>query len=329
MAGHNDKPLTTWEKWQQRAVAAKAKAESAHEPKAKPSTAKQGPMSHLTPDRHPQIDFFVADLLDAAPKDDMASMEHPLFALKAGDKAVRTYERKGYSVQVQPGAYGCATIHDKDVWIYVISQLMAARNRGRNDLSRTVRFTAYDFLVSTNRDTSGRAYERMAAALDRLAGTRIVTNIETDEKRERQGFGLIDSYRVIERDQDDRMVAIEVTLPDWLFRAVQAEQVLTINKNYFRLRKPLDRRIYELARKHCGNQSRWCTGVATLHAKSGSRAAVRKFRAAVKELVALDELPDYRMSYDATTDAVTFYARGEKGGKAQFADVTKILEANR
>ncbi|WP_221624179.1 replication initiator protein A [Burkholderia sp. Bp9031] len=52
-----------------------------------------------------QRDFFVADILDVAPKDDMASMEHPLFALKAGDMRVRTYERNGTIVKVMPGTY--------------------------------------------------------------------------------------------------------------------------------------------------------------------------------------------------------------------------------
>ncbi|EQD75090.1 plasmid replication initiator protein RepA, partial [mine drainage metagenome] len=70
-------------------------------------------MAHLVPSRHRQLDFFVADILDTVPKDDMTSMEHPLFALKAGDKRVRTYERTGSIVTVKPGHDGCATIHDK------------------------------------------------------------------------------------------------------------------------------------------------------------------------------------------------------------------------
>ncbi|WP_447407497.1 replication initiator protein A, partial [Clostridium perfringens] len=86
-------------------------------------------------------------------------------------------------------------------------------------MGRVVRLTAYDFLVATNRDTSGRAYERMGDALARLSGTRIETNIATDGQRERAGFGLVDSWRVIERDGDDRMVAVEITLPDWLWRS--------------------------------------------------------------------------------------------------------------
>lgn len=281
--------------------------------------------THLRSNRNRDGDFFVADILDAAPKDDTASMEHPLFALRAGDKRVRTYKRNGCSVQVQPGAFGCATIHDKDLWIYVISQLIEAKNRGR-EIDRVVRFTAYDFLVSTNRDTSGRAYERMAAALARLRGTSIETNIETGGQRERRGFGLIDSWRVIERGKDDRMVAVEVELPRWLFRAVDSMQVLTLHRDYFRLRKPLDRRIYELARKHCGNQPRWCVTVATLHEKSGSAASLREFRRQVKALAQSGKLPGYRMTFDVKADTMTFYAQGEKGGKAQMGDLLNQLK---
>lgn len=277
-------------------------------------------MEHLSPARHPQRDFFVADILDAAPKDDMASMEHPLFALKTGDKRVRTYERNGNSVTVKPGHDGCATIHDKDVWIYCISQLVEAINRGR-DVCRTVHFTAYDFLVTTNRDTSGRAYERMGNALSRLAGTRIETNIETNGGRERAGFGLIDSWRVIERDRDDRMVAVEVTLPDWLWRSIKARHVLTLSPDYFRLRKPLDRRIYELARKHCGAQSRWRVSIEALHEKSGSAASLREFRRLIKALAESNELPDYRVDFDVEAGAVTFYVRAQRGIKAQIADI--------
>ena len=281
---------------------------------------------HLAPDRHPQRDFFVADIFDTALKDDLASMEHPLFALKAGDKRVRRYERNGNSVEIQPGVKGCATIHDKDLWIYCISQLVEAINRGRQDIGRTLRFTAYDFLVTTNRGTCGRSYERMAEALERLSGTRIVTNIETAQQRERAGFGLVDAWRVIEQRADKRMVAVEVTLPDWLWRQIQALHVLTLSRDYFRLRKPLDRRIYELARKHCGAQPRWAASVHVLYEKSGSAAPVRNFRCDVKALAESGELPDYRLTFDQAADTVTVFARGRKGNQAQVANLLDGLK---
>lgn len=263
----------------------------------------------LLPERHKQLDFFVADIFDAAPKDDTASMEHPIFALRAGDTRTRRYEHGETWLEVEPSSKGLATIHDKDLWIYCISQLVEAMNRGRKDISRTVRFTAYDFLVTTNRPTSGLAYERMLEMLNRLAGTRIRTNFETAGRRERAWFGLLDSARVIERARDGRMVAVEVTLPDWLYRAVQEMQVLTLHRDYFRLRKSLHRRIYELARKHCGRQQQWRISVKRLYEKSGSRSALKKFRLNIKALANSDNLPGYRVCFDEEKDQVVFLLR--------------------
>lgn len=282
-------------------------------------------MAHLVPDKHPQDDFFVLDIRDASPRDDLASMEHPLFALKSGDQAVREYSRNGYTVTVKPGHDGCATIHDKDIWLYCISQLVAAQNDGR-EISRTVQFTAFEFLKATNRNTDGRAYEQFSDALARLRQTTVETNIATNGYRERRGFGLVDSWRVIERDGDHRMIAVEVSLPDWLYRSVKANQVKAINRDYFRLRKPLDRRIYELARKHCGNQPQWRVGISTLHEKSGSRAKLYEFRRSLKALGESQALPDYRLVIDTATDSVTFYSRGQKGGAAQFRDLARSLK---
>lgn len=123
------------------------------------------------------------------------------------------------------------------------------------------------------------------------------------------------------------MVAVEVTLPEWLWRSVKAKHVLTLSRDYFRIRKPLDRRIYELARKHCGAQPKWRVSIKTLYEKSGSTDALRKFRAAAKALAESNELPDYRMTFDAEGDALTFYARAEKGRIAQIADLKKTLAA--
>jgi len=276
----------------------------------------------LQPVRHPQRDFFVAGILDVAHKDDLASMEHPLFALKAGDRRVRVYERNGATVTIKPGHDGCATMHDKDLWIYCTSQLIEAMNRGREDVSRVVRFTAHDFLVVANRPTSGVGYERLEDALGRLKGTVIETSIETGGQRERAGFGLVDSWRVIEK-RGGLMVAIEVTLPDWLYRSIQARQVLTLSKDYFRIRKPLHRRIYELARKHCGGQAAWKCGLRTLHQKSGSTAPIRNFRLEIRALALTDDLPDYSVTID-DHDGIVF--RRRKGpAVGQIATIDDLL----
>ena len=50
----------------------------------------------------------------------------------------------------------------------------------------------------------------------------------------------------------------------WLYNAVQSKEVLTINRDYFRLSGGLERRLYELARKHCGHQPEWSVSIDTL-----------------------------------------------------------------
>lgn len=278
--------------------------------------------NHLSPRRHKTGDLFVADLFGIATKDDLASMEHPLFALQAGDKNIREYVRNGVHIQVEPGQHGLATIHDKDVWIYCISQLTEAMNRGRLDVSRTVQFTAYDFLISTNRQTSGRGYELLSKALHRLRTTVIFTNIKTGGKREKS-FGLINDYTIVEQDGEGRMVAIEVELPKWLMRAIEARQVLTISPEYFQLRKALDRRIYELARKHCGSQPKWKVSLKVLHEKSGTKSPLRNFRLAIHSLAESNQLPDYRVQFDPKSDMLTFYSRKGKGRITEIMDSLK------
>ena len=249
----------------------------------------------LMPDRHPQGDFFLCDIFDALPKDDLASMEHPLFSLSTRpDRRVLEYEHNGVEITVVPSVKGLATIHDKDILIFCISQLMAAINAGRK-VSRTLQLKAHDLLVATNRETSGDAYRRLREAFERLAGTRITTNIVTGERETTTGFGLIESWEIVRRSRGGRMVSVSVTLSDWLFRAVLSKSVLTLSRDYFRLRKPLERRIYEIARKHCGRQESWRVSVEVLLKKSGSASPRRVFRAMLREMIAKDHLPDYQM----------------------------------
>src|SRR5271165_362628 len=176
--------------------------------------------SPLLPDRHPIQDFFICDVTDAIPKDDMGSMEHPIFSLATKpDLSIREYEHRGVKVTIAPSVLGLATIHDKDILIYCISQLVAKLNAGAQ-LHKTLHLKAYDLLVSTNRNTDGRGYEQLEAALDRLSGTRIKTNLRTNQKLKKEGFGLIDSWQVIRNAKSERMSEILINLSDWVFNAV-------------------------------------------------------------------------------------------------------------
>lgn len=258
--------------------------------------------SPLLPDRHPIQDFFICDVNDAIPKDDMGSMEHPIFSLSTKpDNSIRDYSHNGVNITIMPSALGLATIHDKDILIYCISQLVAKMNSGV-ELQKTLHLKAYDLLVSTNRNTDGRGYEQLKNALDRLSGTRIRTNIKTGAEEITEGFGLIDSWRIVRQTSGGRMTELRINLSDWVFNAVAAREVLTLHRDYFRLRKPLERRMYELARKHCGKQDEWAISLELLVKKCGSASDGAEFKRLVRVICEEDtkhsHFPDYAISFD-------------------------------
>jgi len=269
-------------------------------------------MKPLLPLRHAQTDLFICDLFDSF-KDDLASMEHPVFSLSTKpDKRVRKYEHNGNTLEIKPGSDGLATIHDKDILLYLASQFMAELNRrqkeaeesGKNNIEappQRLRFTAYDYFILTNRDTSKRSYERLENGLDRLTGTRIKTNIKTNGIEKTDNFGILDAFGIIREDQSNpnsRMIGVEVKLSDWFYNSLLGYEVLSISRDYFRLRKPLERRIYELCRKHCGKSDKWEIGLELLRKKTGYSSQLKHFKSAIKDIIEKDHLPDYSLAFD-------------------------------
>ncbi|MFQ5630657.1 MAG: replication initiator protein A [bacterium] len=269
-------------------------------------------MKPLLPIRHTQQDLFICDLFDVW-KDDMGSMEHPIFSLSTKpDTRIRKYEHNGNKIEILPSKLGLATIHDKDVLLYLTSHIMAdlnekqeaAKKSGAKDIEappKTLSFTAYDMLVLTNRTTNNLGYKRLRDALRRLAGTRIETDIATGGQRITKNFGIIDSFEIVREirgDPSSRMVGVEVDLSDWFYNALLGMEVLTISEKYFRLRKPIERRLYELSRKHCGHQRKWEIHLKTLLKKTGSVMPIRDFRRVIKKIVETDHMPDYHLAFD-------------------------------
>ncbi len=285
-------------------------AEAAKALHDKAKEAEEAQKSTLSTQKHLQQDFFVADIFDTASfRSDIDSMQLPIFALRGGDTKDIVYDLGDTKISITPTSAGRATIHDKDIWIYSISKLMTAINEGKEP-SRTVRFTVYDYLITTNRRTSGRDYLEAQESLQRLVGTRITIESENKDRREARGFGLLEGFRVVE-EKDGRMLRVEMTLPDWLYRSIHPKGVLKISPDYFRIRKPINRRIYEIARKFCGNQKNFQIGLDNLYKRIGSKGTYRRFKFNIKELVEVNDLPDYSIEFDDKKDMVTFINRSK------------------
>jgi len=281
---------------------------AAHITKNKKMKNKQVKLPALLPDRHPIADFFICDIMDAVPKDDMASMEHPLFSLSTKpDMKERLYKHNDDSILIIPSGKGLATIHDKDVLIFCISQIMAKKNRGEQ-VSRTVHLKAFDLLVGVNKTTNGNGYKWLKEALNRLRGTTINTSIKTNGVSIEEGFGFIDKWHIVTKnEQSERMISLSVTLSEWTFNSILGNEVLTINRDYFRLRKSIERRIYEIARKHCGTSKKWSIGLKLLQKKTGSLASLREFRRTLNMVIKNQHLPDYEVTM--LDDMITFKSR--------------------
>jgi plasmid replication initiation protein len=251
-----------------------------------------------------ETDFFVCDVFDAPPKDDIASMEHPIFSLSTkADKEIRYYEHNGYNVKITPSGIGLATIHDKDILIYCMSQIVSRINNNENH-SKTVRIRARDLLMATNRGVGGRDYKLLKDAFERLRGTSITTDIETNGKRIIEGFGLIDRWKIVtEDDKIDKMIEVEITLSDWIYNSIIGREILTISREYFQIRGAHERRIYELARKFCGKQKEWRITIDNLKKKCGSQSEKKHFKYALNKISKEQTIPDYNISVDA--DMVT------------------------
>ncbi|MEM9804030.1 MAG: replication initiator protein A [Cyanobacteria bacterium P01_D01_bin.56] len=264
-----------------------------------------------------QPDFF-SDLPDNVPlKDDAALMEHPWFSLSKTPRFEPIhYEKNGISVKVEAGPAGMATIWDKEILVYIASIINERIERGE-PIDRTIRFVAYDFLVRTGRGTGKRAYDLMINSLKRLRSTMISTDIESAHERERAGFGWIDDFHVLNRkDKNGKpvMVAVEVTISRWMFRALTIDRrVLTVDDEYFQIRKGLTKRLYEIARKHCGKQSEWTIGLEKLKTKCGVSAnrELFKFKHDMLKIQKENNLPRYTFEINKgkNTDVAVFKPR--------------------
>lgn len=239
----------------------------------------------------------------------MASMSYPMFSLsKKKDMRNLEYQNGDVSITIKPNTDGLPTIFDKDVLLYCGSQLMAEINAGRIP-PQTLRISSRDLLVATNRHTNDVGYKLLKKALDRLSGVKVKTNIKTNKRETTKVFGLIDSYEVVESSRvKDRMIRLEITLSDWFYQSIIGKEVLTISRDYFRLRKPLERRLYEIARKHCGRSPDWSIGLEKLKDRVGSTSSLPKFRFFINQQSRFDHLPDYQVEL-SDNDIVTFKRR--------------------
>lgn len=244
-------------------------------------------------------------------------MAFPFFGLsKTPSKQAISFEEGAITVQVRPSDAGIATIYDKEILIYLASLAMDRLARGEA-FTGVLTFTAYDFFkLAGLSGASGKNYQRLSGAIDRLQGTQIRTTIETGGISVDGWFSWISEAHVIfsrTARGEKRARAIRVRITDWLVRAIVADgSVLSYDRAYFGL-NAIERRLYEIARAGCARREgpglpagRAAEGfeldLATLRDRVGVTSPLKKFRQLLAQIIARDDLPGYRVAFAGTPE---------------------------
>lgn len=262
---------------------------------------KKDPQTTILGGRRVQFEMFftLPDFSDVSLRDYQETMQRPFFSLSK-KKRVKPIEYvspdKSVTVHVSANPeYGMATIWDADIMIYLASHLNELRERGDNDLSPTIRVQPGDMLKRICWGNSGRAYERLVGALDRLQATTIKTNIRANSKTRETTFSWIDSYTHLVDERTQRSLGMEITLSKWFFDGVMDKRnVLAISPLYFEITSGLGKWLYRASRKHAGGNGAegFTIGFETLHQKSGSESSLPSFKNKILELARANTLPE-------------------------------------
>jgi plasmid replication initiation protein len=255
-----------------------------------------------------QIDLFLPYLADLNLRDQREIMERPFFSLSKSKRLKPIdYTSPDGNTYVHVSAnpdYGMATIWDADILIYCASVLNDMKQRRVNDPPRVLNIMPYDLLRSIGRPISGRSYELLAGALDRLQSTTIKTNIRAEHRREAT-FSWLDSWTQLTDGKTERSRGMSLALSNWFYDGVMMNGgVLSIDRAYFDITGGRERWLYKVARKHAGGagEGGFAISLPTLFEKSGAEGQYRRFKFEVAALVKRNELPGYDLALE---DAVT------------------------
>ncbi len=240
------------------------------------------------------------DVLTALPgnipiHDQRELMERPFFSLAKRKRLAPIEYRVGevwVHVEASP-SHGMATIWDADILLWAGSQLVEADAKGLKT-SPWLRAVPYQMLKFMGRGTRPDDYDRLFAALGRLQGTNVTTNIRQGDRQRAHQFSWISEWeRCIGRDGTH--YGLNLVVPNWFYTGVLDRRlILTVDPAYFQLSGGIERWLYRVVRKHAGWQSAgWQFTFQQLHTKSGSAARFSDFAFDIRQLAKRQALPGY------------------------------------
>ena len=285
-----------------------------------------------------QFDLFLPYLADLPLRDQREMMERPFFSLAKTKRSkpidYTSPDRKLWvHVSANPD-YGMATIWDADILIYCASQMADMARRGVNDVPRKLHIMPYDLLRAIDRPTTGRAYELLGQALDRLVSTTIKTNIRAENRREAT-FSWLDGWTQLVDEKTERSRGMTLELSNWFWEGVMMNGgVLAIDRAYFSITGGRERWLYRVARKHAGGagEGGFAISMPVLFEKSGAEGQYRRFKFELLKLAEKNALPGYALSVETARDGEPMLRMtridGKDGAEAALAPAKPVGAAS-
>jgi predicted GIY-YIG superfamily endonuclease len=229
-------------------------------------------------------------------------VEIPVFALEQGNFSVFSWTSKdgNQSIEVRPSLKGRAAIHDKDLLIYLLAQLVNGERSGRRKSeSRSMRIDVHNYLMSTQKLAGRGAHANLIAALDRLRDTTVVRKIKIGGTTSQLEFGIIESWAVTDSDAVQVPITIDITVSDWVFQIFRQGKFFEIPYGYFQARSPIVRRVHELVGPHCAVNGSWTGNLDELLEIANPDNEKVRWHFPWITLFGTQTLPGFRVNWDS------------------------------
>jgi len=239
-------------------------------------------------------------------------MRWPLFSMRKRPDARRVvYSGREASFRISPSDKGVPTIWDRDIVIYITSQLLAKQTP-----SRVVPLCAHNLLKTTRRSTGVQGYQSLMNALYRLKLSSIVTNIGQRDAA-MATVSWLDDYTTVHRtcaSGKSVMTSLSVTLSEWAYGILLRADAAPISADYFSLTGGLERRLYELVSERCAEGASWTVALRSLATEAGSEQCnLRRFKFDLRAIAARDALPGFTIDLlEADADCLLRFRRVEQ-----------------
>lgn len=230
---------------------------------------------------------------------DQATLAYPFFVLRnsSGQGRIRNFQWRGHSIQMTASVLGYPTMRDREILIFCISKLLAEVRQERNPGSR-VEFSPAELFRFVKQSSGyrphGKDHNWLKEGLRRLTGSTIYTNIPTGGRRTTQEFSMIERYEILS-SESGRAKKIAVWLSEWCYRSILARETHQMAPEYLAVRKPLERRLYELATRHCQGRRTWGASIGWLILHTGSLDRERDFKRRIEQIQKDDRMPEYKI----------------------------------